>query len=79
MIARGVTSALRDFIFSPEVGRGIEYEGSATSEADVERVKAFGRGWLHIDSYRLTPPHKGEQSAFQWLRFTACLTWPASA
>ena len=69
----------REFIFSPEVGQGIEYEGSATSDAAVDRVAAFGRGWLHIDAYRLTPLRRGEKAAFEWLRFTACLTWPADA
>ena len=68
---------LRDFIFSPEVGRGIEYNGSATKPEDVERVEAFGRGWLRIADYRLTPPRLDERAAFQWLRFSACLTWPA--
>jgi hypothetical protein len=67
--------AWRDFIFSPAVGREIEYQGSATTEADVDRVAAFGSGWLHVDDYRLTPPREGEQAAFTWLRFTACLTW----
>ena len=69
--------AQRDFIFSPEVGRRIEYNGSATTPEDVAAVESFGRGWLHIDDFRLTPPRRGERAAFEWLRFTACLTWPA--
>jgi hypothetical protein len=68
---------LREFIFSPEVGRGIEYSGSATTPEDVAKVEAFGRGWLHLDEFRLTPPRRGERASFEWLRFTACLTWPA--
>lgn len=68
---------LRDFIFSPEVGRGIEYNGSATTADDVERVRSFGRGWFFIESYLLTPPRKGERAAFESLRFSACITWPA--
>jgi hypothetical protein len=36
--------SLREFIFSPLVGRGIEYNGSGTTTADVERVRAYGRG-----------------------------------
>jgi hypothetical protein len=68
---------LRDFIFSPEVGRGIEYNGSATTPEDVERVRSFGRGWLFLESYRLTPPRQGERAAFESLKFSACLTWPA--
>lgn len=67
---------LRDFIFSPAVGREIEYNGSATSEADVEKVRAWGRGWLYLESYRLTPPRPGERAAFESIDFVACLTWP---
>jgi hypothetical protein len=67
---------LRDFIFSPEVGRGIDYNGSATTAEDVERVQAFGRGWLRITEYRLTPPSRGDRAAFEWFNFSACLTWP---
>src|SRR5438128_881500 len=41
----------RDFIFSPEVGRTIEYDGSNTTEEDVARVEAFGRGTLTLLDY----------------------------
>jgi hypothetical protein len=68
---------LREFIFSPAVGRGIEYNGSTTSAEDVAKVGAFGRGWLHLDAFRLTPPRRGERAAFEWMKFSACLTWPA--
>lgn len=68
--------ALREFIFSPEVGRGIDYGGGATTPEAVARVASFGRGWLHLDGFRLTPPRRGERAAFEWLRFSACLTWP---
>lgn len=66
----------RNFIFSPEVGRGVEYNGSATRAEDVARVESFGRGWLFIESYVLTPPRQGERAAFESLKFSACLTWP---
>jgi hypothetical protein len=68
---------LRAFIFSPVVGREIEYNGSGTPADDVEKVRSFGRGWLFIESYRLTPPHRGERAAFESITFAACLTWPA--
>jgi hypothetical protein len=68
---------LREFIFSPEVGRGIEYTGCATTREEVERVRAFGRGGLFIESYELTPPRRGERASFETLTFSACLTWPA--
>jgi len=69
--------ALREFVFSPEVGRGLEYAGSATLLEDVEKVRAFGRGWLFVESYALTPPVRGGRAAFESMRFSACLTWPA--
>jgi hypothetical protein len=68
---------LREFIFSPAVGRGIEYNGSATTAEDVEKVRSFGRGWFFIESYRLTPPRRGKRAAFERITFSACLTWPA--
>lgn len=71
-------SHLREFIFSPWVGRGITYQGSATTDTDVRRVRWFGRGWVHLDDFELTPPRLGERAAFLWLRFSACLTWPTS-
>jgi hypothetical protein len=67
---------LREFIFSPAVGRELEYRGSATAAEDVEKVSAFGRGWLFLESYRLTPPGRGERATFESLTFSACLTWP---
>jgi hypothetical protein len=67
---------LREFIFSPDVGRTIEYSGSATAPEDVEKVRAFGRGWLFIESYRLTPTRPGDRAAIESLTFSACLTWP---
>lgn len=68
---------LREFIFSPAVGRGIEYSGSGTSGEDVDKVRAFGRGWLFIEEYKLTPPLRGTRAAFETMTFSACLTWPA--
>ena len=68
---------LREFIFSPSVGRDIEYQGSATSADDVAKVRAFGRGWLFIEKSTLTPASRGEKAAFETMTFSACLTWPA--
>ena len=68
---------LREFIFSPEVGSSIEYNGSATSAEDVAKVRSFGRGWLFIERYTLTPPRQRERAGFESLKFTACLTSPA--
>jgi hypothetical protein len=68
---------LREFVFSPAVGREIEDNGSATRATDVDKVRSFGRGWLFIESYILTPPQKGGRAAFESLKFSACITWPA--
>ena len=70
---------LREFIFSPQVGREIQGPQAASSPTteDVERVQAFGRGWLRVDEFQLTPPRRGERASFERLKFSACLTWPA--
>ena len=68
---------LREFIFSPAVGRDVEFNGSATTAGDVEKVQGFGRGWFFIESYRLTPPQRGERASFETITFSACVTWPA--
>ncbi len=68
---------MREFIFSPQVGREIEYNGGATSAEDVAKVRSYGRGWFFIESYRLIPPRKGQRAAFESLKFSACLTSPA--
>jgi hypothetical protein len=70
---------LRAFIFSPQVGREIQGPPatSSTSYEEVERIQAFGRGWIHLDEFRLTPPRRGERASFELLKFSACLTWPA--
>ena len=60
---------VREFIFSPEVGRTIGYEGSATPDTVVARVAEFGRGRLVILDYELTPPLAGERAAFLWMKF----------
>jgi hypothetical protein len=71
---------LRQFIFSPRVGLDIQGPpaNTAITPEEVATVSAFGRGWLLIESYTLTPPRKGERAAFLSLRFSACLTWPAN-
>jgi hypothetical protein len=56
--------------------RGPKPRPSPTTE-DVERVQAFGRGWLRVDEFQLTPPRRGERASFERLKFSACLTWPA--
>ncbi len=65
--------SVREFIFSPEVGRTIEYQGSATPDSVVAMVAGSGWGRLEIGEYELTPPLEGGRAAFVWMRFEACL------
>jgi hypothetical protein len=69
---------LREFTFSPEVGRTIDITDSDFRRAVeyVEKVRSFGRGWVFIESYQLTPVRQGERAAFVSLTFSGCLTWP---
>jgi hypothetical protein len=69
---------LREFIFSPIVGRGIDGDANTVTPADIEKVQAFGRGWLFIESYRLSPVRMGERASFETITFSACLTSPTS-
>ena len=68
---------LREFIFSPRVGRDIQGVGATASPTadEVAEVARFGRGWLSIEDYRLTLPRSGEREAFESMRFSACIVW----
>jgi hypothetical protein len=68
----------REFYFSPEVGRSLEYAGSATRPEVVDSVRAYGTGRLTLSSFELTPPRAGERASFQAISFQACLVWRAS-
>jgi hypothetical protein len=68
---------LREFIFSPEVGRTIDGPGASRSvePRDIEAVRAFGRGTLRILDYRLSRLGPGQQAAMAWMRFEVELSW----
>jgi hypothetical protein len=68
----------REFIFSPEVGCGIQGVDTTTSpsEDEVEKVRAYGRGALKVIDYRLNNLEPGHQAGFEWLRFEVMLSWP---
>ena len=72
---------VRDFIFSPEVGRTIQGPGTVAgpSEKDVEAVGAFGQGRLRIVEQRLGNLEPGKQARFAWMRFEVELSWPDPA
>jgi hypothetical protein len=68
---------LREFIFSPRVGRDIRGADATASPTvdEVREVGSFGRGWLSIEEYTLTPVRRGERAAFESMRFSACIVW----
>ena len=70
---------IRDFIFSPDVGRTIDGPDttSTPSEGDIELVESFGRGELRILEYELSDTEPGKRARFAWIRFSAELSWPA--
>lgn len=70
---------IRDFIFSPEVGRTIDGLGATSSltETDIKAVEAFGRGELRILEYELTDIEPGRRARFAWIRFSVTLSWPS--
>ncbi len=63
----------RDFVFSPEVGRSIDYP---PSEEDVDRVRGFGRGLLVIESLDLGNLSAGQRAHIERMRFRVMLSWP---
>lgn len=69
---------IREFIFSPEVGRtigGPEARRHPTHE-EVERIAEFGRGKLTILDYRLANLAQGQRAHFEWMKFEVELSWP---
>jgi hypothetical protein len=71
---------VREFIFSPAVGKTIAGPEAKTSPtaAEIEQVKRFGRGKLMILDYRLTGLDPGKKAGFEWIRFEVELSWPSS-
>jgi len=69
---------VRDFTFSPEVGRSIDGPGSNSQPTsdDVERVRQFGRGKLTILDYRLKDLGLGRRASFERMKFHVILSWP---
>ena len=71
---------IRDFVFSPEVGRMIAGSDSPAglTEEDIERVKRFGRGTFRIAGFSLVGLEPGSQARFAKMRFDVELSWPAA-
>lgn len=70
---------VREFIFSPEVGRTIQgpQANKAPTEAEIDQIKNFGRGKLTILDYRLADLEPGKKASFTWIRFVVKLSWPS--
>jgi len=72
-----VPGEIREFIFSPEVGRTIQgpQANQAPTPAEIDRIKNFGQGKLSIIDYRLADLEPGKQARFTWMRCAVNLTW----
>jgi len=68
---------VREFIFSPEVGKTIDgpQANQQPTPEEIKRIKSFGRGTLTILDYRLTNVEPGKQASFEWMRFYVELFW----
>jgi hypothetical protein len=62
----------RKLIFSPEVGRSLQYSGSATSNEVVKEVGRFGRCVMNIEKFKLTPEKNG-CPRIEWMSFSVQL------
>lgn len=69
---------IREFIFSPEVGRTIDGPNAKREPIleEIEKIKRFGRGELRILDYRLGDLEPGKRARFEWMRFEVDLSWP---
>jgi hypothetical protein len=69
---------LREFIFSPEVGRTIAGAGAQAgpTPADIAAVRSYGEGELKILRTRFNDLEPGRQAGLEWMRFQVTLSWP---
>jgi hypothetical protein len=69
---------VREFLFSPEVGRtigGPEATSYPTNE-EMKRIEQYGKGVLTILDSRLGNLLPNQQARFEWMRFQVEMTWP---
>jgi hypothetical protein len=76
--ARNAPGRIRDFVFSPEVGKTIQGPEArrGPEPGDIHRVMRFGRGRLHVLGFRLADPSPGGERGLAWVRFEVQLGWP---
>ena len=65
---------VRDFIFSPDVGR--DMTGSSPTPEEIEKIRAYGQGSLTILEYRLGNLESGKEASMEWMRFEVSLSRP---
>lgn len=63
----------REFVFSPEVGRSIDYP---VTPAQARELPAFGRGRLLVKSMKLGNLEVGARAHFEQLELDIELDWP---
>jgi len=68
---------IREFIFSPEVGKVINAPGSTNdiTEDDIDRIQAFGQGEMKIARMKLSPPQLHGTASIEMMNFDCKLTW----
>lgn len=68
---------IREFIFSPEVGKTINAPESTNNitEDDIDRIEAFGQGELKITHIKLSPPQLHGTASIEKMNFDCKLTW----
>jgi hypothetical protein len=71
---------VREFIFSPEVGKTIDGPdaGRSPTPEEIEAVSRFGHGTVTIRAYRLADLMAGRQARFAWMRFEMRVQWASS-
>jgi hypothetical protein len=68
---------VRDFIFSPEVGKVIQgpSDTDQPSSRDIEHVAGFGQGVLTIEKLMLSLPRKGGQAEILEMSFSCKIAY----
>lgn len=72
-----VYGMVREFIFSPEVGRsiqGVKANRQVTPE-EIEKIQNSGSGSLRILDYQLKNGEPGQKAKFSWMYFDVELFW----
>lgn len=67
----------RDFIFGPDVPDALDSGDTAGLAAAAEAAQAFGQGTIALLDHGLADLERGQRARMVYLRFDACLRWPA--